>query len=364
MRPFAHNQGGDSMSYVAIKGGGEAIDASKGFFHDLIDGAGKIDDEQLQKGLLFSCDRIMGEGALYSEKLAAVAMRRTGGDLLEAAFYLRAHRSTCRRIGEATPLDGGSMRLLRRISSAFKDIEGGQILGPSCDYVIRLFRGYRLNDNKKTVTPKAPTLNGSLPSAVDSLRQKDRIIVLKNGEDKPFDVSRTFPAPPYPRSALMQVMARGETGGMLAFAYTSMRGYGDVHPTIGDLRIGYLGVEFTHPFSGKKVKIGEIRATICEAIGSFNRDKRDGRLRLSSGFGFCLGFNETKAIAMSVLDMAMHHDCYSVGGSPIAANPEMVIHHIDGIESMGFCNHFKLPHYVTFQADLQVLDKTKEQSDE
>ena len=350
------------MSYVAIKGGSEAIRASKQFFRDFVKPAEELEDNVLQKGLLFSCDRVMGEGALYSEKLAAEALRKTGGDLLEAAFYLRAHRSTCRRAGDSQPLRCASMRLLRRISSAFKDIEGGQILGPSCDYVIRLFHSY---PQEHTVERFDGTEQGSsAESGLEALRQRDQVIVLENHEERPFDVSRSFPLPPYPRSSLMQVMARGETGAMLAFAYTSMRGYGDVHPTIGDLRIGYLAVEFTHPFTGRKTKIGEIRVTACESIGSFNKDPKDGKLRLSTGFGFCLGFNETKAIAMSILDMAMHHGGYSVGGTDIAANPEIVMHHVDGIESMGFANHFKLPHYVTFQADLQVLDKAREASSE
>lgn len=347
------------MSYVAIKGGTQAIRASKDFFREFVQSAQELDDAALQKGLLFSCDRIMGEGALYSEKLAAEALRKTGGDLFEAAFYLRAHRSTCRRAGDAKHLSCSSMRLLRRISSAFKDIEGGQILGPSCDYVIRLFHSFGEEPDETLFEGSNEGTNA--PSGLDALRQRDQIIVLENHEASPFDVSRSFPLPPYPRSSLMQVMARGETGAMLAFAYTSMRGYGDVHPTIGDLRIGFLAVEFTHPFTGKKVKIGEIRVTACESIGSFNADPKDGKLRLATGFGFCLGFNETKAIAMSILDMAMHHGGYSVGGTDIATNPEIVMHHVDGIESMGFANHFKLPHYVTFQADLQVLDKAGEE---
>lgn len=357
------------MSYVAIKGGTDAIRASKQFFRDFINPATEIDDDTLQKGLIFSCDRIMSEGALYSENFAAEAIRRTGGDLLEAAFYLRAHRSTCRRIGEAEQVSSDSIRVLRHISSAFKDIEGGQILGPSCDYVIRLFHAHVREAETGEISnfPDPPSKeNPSLSpdSALEYLRRNDQIIILDNKERRPFDVSRSFPLPPYPRSALMQVMARGETGAMLAFAYTSMRGYGDVHPTIGDLRIGYLTIEFTHPFTGNKVKIGEMRVTACEAIGSFNSDPKDGKLRLATGFGFCFGFNETKAITMSILDMAMHHKEYSVGGIDIAANPEIIIHHVDGIESSGFANHFKLPHYVTFQADLQVLEKAKERTNE
>ncbi len=353
------------MSYVAIKGGVEAIRASKELFHaQLTADAGKITDQAVREGLSFACDRIMGEGALYSEKLAAEAIRRSGGDLLEAAFYLRAHRSTCQRIGESAPVDGAALRIIRRISAAFKDIPGGQILGPSCDYVIRLLASYRRESAPQADRPPlpdcAPDELSFVPSALQALRDADRILQLDCREDQPFDVTRSFPLPPYPRSALMQVMARGETGAMLAFAYTSMRGYGDVHPTIGDLRLGVAEIFFTHPFSGKKVKIGGIRVTACETVGAFSRDRRDGQLRLAVGFGFTFGYNETKAIAMSILDLAMHHEGYSVGGLRIAGNPEIIIHHVDAVESMGFTNHFKLPHYVTFQADLQVLARARE----
>jgi alpha-D-ribose 1-methylphosphonate 5-triphosphate synthase subunit PhnI len=348
------------MSYVAIKGGTAAIRASQDFFRAELETAEEIGDEALVKGLRFSCDKVMGEGALYSEKLAAEAIRRSGGDLLEAAFYLRAHRSTCQRIGSSQPVDAAELDLLRRISSAFKDIAGGQILGPSCDYVIRLLTSCREHgDNTPPAQPSAEDTGIRLESALQPLRDKDQVVILANSETAPFDVTRSFPLPPYPRSALMQIMARGETGAMLAFAYTSMRGYGDVHPTIGDLRLGLAKICFIHPFTGKETTVGTIRVTACETVGAFKRDPRDSKLRLAAGFGFCFGFNETKAIAMSILDLAMHHDSYSVGGVKIAANPEMVIHHVDAIESMGFTNHFKLPHYVTFQADLHVFNRAK-----
>ncbi len=345
------------MSYVAIKGGIEAIAASKELYHRLLRPAWDLDGETLGKGLIYACDRIMGEGALFSEKLAAEALKRSGGDMLEAAFYLRAHRSTCQRIGEATIVDGGSMNLIRRISSAFKEIEGGQILGPSADYVIKLFTELEQAQDTYRERSAGPI---RLPSALDPLRRENKICHLQSREGQPFDVSRSFPLPPYPRSALMQVMARGETGSVLSFAYTSMRGYGDVHPTVGDLRLGFLDICFPHPFTGKRVQVGEIRATAVETVGSFQRDPKDGRMRLSVGYGFCFGFNETKAIAMSILDLAMHYGSYSVGGFSVASSPEMIIHHLDGIESMGFTNHFKLPHYVTFQADLHVLDHQRE----
>lgn len=352
------------MSYVAIKGGTNAIRASKNFYHSYLAAGDSLEDKAIVEHLRFSCDRVMAEGALYTEKLSARAISKSGGDLLEAAFCVRAHRSTCQRIGSVVTIDTSEIRILRRISSAFKDIKGGQILGPSCDYVIRLFSNFKEDACEQGEQRQSQdTADIYTESALQPLRREDKVVTLPNEEEKPFDVTRTFPLPPYPRSSLMQVMSRGETGAMLAFAYTSMRGYGDVHPTIGDLRLGMAQLQFTHPFTGKKAKVGKIRVTACETVGSFNKDPKDGKIRLSVGFGFCFGFNETKAIAMSILDLAMNHKTHSVGGSDIAANPEIVIHHVDAVESMGFTNHFKLPHYVTFQADLHMF-KTARDSNE
>lgn len=352
------------MSYVAIKGGADAIQASKDFFHTENSALNDVSHQTIVDGLRFSCDRVMGEGALYTENLATEAIKKSGGDLLEAAFYVRAHRSTCQRIGVSAEIDHEKSRVVRRISSAFKEIEGGQILGPSCDYVIRLFASYKAKQEEPDDEVTEDVEDIRVNSALHALRHDDKVMVLGNKEPDPFDITREYPLPPYKRSALMQTMSRGETGVMLAFSYTSMRGYGDVHPTIGDLRLSIAEVSFVHPFTGKPVKVGEMRITACETIGAFERDERDGKLRLAVGFGFCFGFNETKAISMSILDLAMHHKGYSVGDTGIATNPEMIIHHVDAVESMGFANHFKLPHYVTFQADLHVLDKAKEGEDE
>ena len=63
---------------------------------------------------------------------------RAAGDVIEAVFLLRAYRTTLSRYGYTQPIDTGNMRLQRRISSTFKDVPGGQILGPTYDYTQRL----------------------------------------------------------------------------------------------------------------------------------------------------------------------------------------------------------------------------------
>lgn len=338
------------MGYVAIKGGEEAIENSLAFYHESIQKSKQLNTEDVMDGLRYAVDKVISEGSLYSKKLAAVAIKKSAGNLLDGAFFLRAHRSTCQRIGIAKTIDTEKMRVIRRISSAFKDIRGGQVLGPSNDYEVKLILDKKIKPKDwESFSDK----ENILQSALAPLREKN--LVKKIEADKEMsDITRIFPSPPYPRSAVMQVLSRGEAGSMLGFAYTSIRGYGDVHPTIGDLRLGSSDLLFTHPFTKKEVKVGELELTACESAGMFEKQD-NGEAQLTTGFGLCFGFNETKAISMSILDLSLYNTKFSVGELEFASSFEMMVHHVDGIESQGFTNHFKLPHYVTFQADLQVL---------
>lgn len=339
------------MAYYAIKGGEEAIKNSLNFYTDTTFEASKFDDEELMKSFVYAIDKVISEGALYSKKLASQAIKRSAGDLLNASFILRAHRSSCQRVGICKELDVNDMRLFRRVSSAFKDIEGGQLLGPSNDYEVKLLVDLK---NASVNLEEYSTKQNIVKSALTPLREDNLIKVLPK-EEEPCDITRIYPISPYSRSAVLQVMSRGEGGSLLGFAYTSMRGYGDVHPTIGDLRVGELDIVFTHPFSKNEVKIGSIEATAVESVGTFNKDS-NGQTKLTTGFGFCFGRNETKAISISIIDLSLYNNSFSVGTEQIIASDfEMIMHHTDGIESFGFTNHYKLPHYVTFQTDYQIF---------
>ncbi|XOB60597.1 carbon-phosphorus lyase complex subunit PhnI [Campylobacterota bacterium DY0563] len=348
------------MAYYAVKGGEKAIENSLDFYAQTTQKAKDLDDELLIEGLTFSIDKVISEGSLYSKKLASKAIKRSAGDLLNASFFIRAHRSSCQRVGECKTLDTNEMKLTRRVSSAFKDIEGGQLLGASNDYEIKLLIDTK---EKELDFEEFSKKENIIKSALTPLRN-DNLIKKLPKEEKPWDITRTFPSSPYPRSSILQVMSRGESGSLLGFSYTSMRGYGDVHPTIGDLRVGDLDIKFTHPFSKKEVKIGSIEATAVECVGTFNKDE-NGDTKLTTGFGFCFGKNETKAISMSIIDLTLYNSSYSVGTEQIvAADFEMMMHHVDGIESFGFCNHYKLPHYVTFQTDYQIFKSAQKYVEE
>jgi len=356
------------MGYVAVKGGIEAIEnACRMFAFERIKGdSSPLDVKQVKDQLYLAVDRVMGEGGLYAPDLAALAFKQAAGDTFEASFMMRAYRATQPRLGYGIPSTTGRMRVIRRISSAFKDIPGGQLLGPTSDYTLRLLDFDLLEDNDDRRAAFRERIFSNLPNCSDTPETFPKVIEILRREglldeahrsegDQPApDITRqslTFPAP---RSAGLQAMARGETGGMLLLAYSSMRGYGNIHPTLGELRIGYLPLVVSHPNSGEPYTVGEIKVTEAEVLARF--EGQDGKPRFSLGYGICFGQNEIKAISMAVLDRCTRSERPSCP----AEDQEFVLYHTDGIEAMGFCNHWKLPHYVDFLSDLDRLRKAQE----
>ena len=356
------------MTYVAVKGGREAIENAIDYFNyqQIKGGSAPLQTPQIREQLHLAVDRVMGEGSLYAPELAALAIKQAAGDTFEAAFMLRAYRTTEPRLGYSLPQSSEDMRVIRRISAAFKEIPGGQVLGPTSDYRLRLLNFDLMEEGSARQEERMAEicdellsddrLPDSFPKVVDILREEGLLIEnpRARAEDAPSDVTResmTFPAS---RSASLQSMARGETGGLLALAYSNMRGYGTVHPTVGELRVGYLPMRMKSPYTERVETVGEIKVTEAEIISQ--AEGEDGSPMFTLGYGLCFGQNETKAISMAILDRSMTTDEPSCPSE----DQEFVLLHIDGIESMGFCNHYKLPHYVTFQSALDRLRKARE----
>lgn len=359
------------MAYVAVHGGEEAILAADRLrTHTRCSGkSASLGIDQIADQLSFLVDRVMGEGGLYAPGLAALAVKQAEGDTLEAAFYLRAYRTTLPDFGSSVPCASGEMRAQRRVSSAFKDVPGGQILGATIDYRQRLLDfGLAAEDSRLMAEKAQEARNGLLASCaappkleclgsvVDILRAQGLAHEAPPVKTSPSgDITRDGFKLPAARDQRLQMMSRGETGGLLALAYSSMRGYGSVHPTIAELRYGEIPLRVPHPFRpGKSVLAGWIRVTEVEIVSGLKEHGPDGP-RYGLGYGVSFGSNEIKAISMAVLDRAMRSPD---PGAP-AEDEEFVLLHTDGIESMGFCAHFKLPHYITFQASLDAMRKAR-----
>ena len=366
------------MGYVAIKGGRQAIEGTKKVF-DLLrtrqkNHSSPLDMETIQHQLRLLHSRVISEGGVYHPELTSLAIKQAQGDTLEAAFTLRAYRSTMPRLIETESIDTGLMRITRRISSAFKDIPGGQMLGATTDYHLRLMKMELLNESPeqfKSVTHDwfkdldISCIPDTFPKVVDVLKQEGLLASIhstsgSSKKDLPFDITREPLIFPVPRSAALSTLARGEQGALLNIAYSNMRGYGDIHPTIAELRVGYVPVFLPHPITKKPMEVGEIEITECEVIAMYEASKTGEKPVFTLGYGACFGHNEVKAISMAILDRALQKGMSQKPSHP-SEDPEFVLLHVDGVDSMGFCTHYKMPHYVTFQSDMDRLRKTQKE---
>jgi alpha-D-ribose 1-methylphosphonate 5-triphosphate synthase subunit PhnI len=190
---------------------------------------------------------------------------------------------------------------------------------------------------------------------VDHLRREGLMAPApaRGSDEEPFDVTRQPLRFPLPRSGRLQALARGESGGLLLLAYSSMRGWGGTgHGAIAELRGAELPVRIHHPVTGRLATIGRVPVTEVHYVtgGQGSLQSGDGA-EYEFGYGLVPGRDERKAISMAIIDASLRL------AKPDASRPvesqEFVLSHVDGIESSGFVEHLKLPHYVTFQAGLQ-----------
>ncbi len=349
------------MAYVAARGGEQAIQNSEGLYR-ILNGDLKLENiRAIEQHMPYLVDRIMGEGSLYAPELAALALAQTGGDLYEAVLLLRAYRSTQPRLFYALPISSETTMVVRRISAAFKDIPGGQILGPTLDYSHRILKLEAL-ETDIIQEPKLETKN-SAPSSYPKLTDWQREVGLLDGELEPAiqtsrevaelpDITREPPIYPAPRAQRLQALARADTGGILTLGYSNMRGYGGIHPTVNEVRLAYAEVQLEHPITGAVFSAGRVRVSSAEVVTPFSSGKTPPELSL--GFAACLGWNETKLIAAAMLDVAM-----GLPNPHPAHSEEFVLSHTEPVEASGFCIHYKLPHYVTFSSDLDRVRKAQ-----
>jgi alpha-D-ribose 1-methylphosphonate 5-triphosphate synthase subunit PhnI len=340
------------MGYAGARGGLEAILAAEDLVRRARDHAPVpwAPTEQIIARFRLAVDRVMGEAGLFDEATAAAALRQAEGDPLEASHLLRAYRSTLPRLAVGEPAEPDELLILRRIVPAFREPDGPQLLGRTTDYTGRLLEkpaGPPAPRTGEPAEPKERTEPQRHPRRfLDLLRELDLVVDHRTGEDpEPFDITRKPARPPAPRSAALAAMARAETGALVALWYRSILGPdGDIHEvTLGEVRHGRLPLRVRHPHTGNPVTIGQFRVTEAEAIEDLDGADED-RTRFDVGYGLCFGHNERKAIAMANLDVANRR--FGRTG-PLE---QLLLLTTDGLDSGGFLEHLKLPHYVTFRS--------------
>jgi alpha-D-ribose 1-methylphosphonate 5-triphosphate synthase subunit PhnI len=350
--------------YVAVKGGERAIESAHRMLAEERRGDLQVPElslAQIDQQLGLAVDRVMTEGSLYDRELAALAVKQSCGDLIEAIFLLRAYRTTLPRLGVSLPLDTSRMGVIRRISATFKDLPGGQILGPTFDYTHRLLDFDLAEPAESRPEPPPPAVTSRepaelLPRVVELLDREGLIEAESPDADRrPVgDLTReplTFPAA---RDVRLQNLARGDEGFLLAMGYATQRGYGRNHPFAGEIRMGEVAVELVAEELGFAVEIATITVTECQMVNQF-RGSAATPPQFTRGYGLAFGAAERKAIAMALVDRALR--CRELGEEPLSPtqDEEFVLSHSDNVEASGFVQHLKLPHYVDFQAELVLV---------
>ncbi|SEP94454.1 carbon-phosphorus lyase complex subunit PhnI [Thalassovita taeanensis] len=348
--------------YVAVKGGEKAIDAAHAWLAERRRGAKEVPElsiAQIREQMTLAVNRVMAEGSLFDPDLAALAIKQARGDLIEAVFLIRAYRTTLPRFGYTLLVETAKMDCIRRISATFKDAPGGQVLGPTFDYTHRLLDFKLAAEGSLPDAPKAEPHIGPVPHITEFLNKEDLIQQEPANDKEPRDLTREPLDLPADRALRLQSLTRGDEGFVLGMAYSTQRGYGRNHAFVGELRIGTCAVEMEIPELGFAIEIGEVELTECETVNQFTGSKTEPP-QFTRGYGLVFGQTERKAISMALVDRALRWK--ELGeenvGAP-AQDEEFVLYHADNIQATGFLEHIKLPHYVDFQSELELVRKMR-----
>ena len=348
--------------YVAVKGGEKAIANAHRWLDEERRGPVKIKAlsiDQIKGQMSLAVSRVMAEGSLYDPELAALAIKQSQGDLIEAIFLIRAYRTTLPRFGTSIPIDTDSMQCKRRISATFKDIPGGQILGPTFDYTHRLLNFKLLADGEVMEAVNQSPEPSSMPHILELLNNDGLIQQEKATSERPHDLTREPLTLPADRAVRLQALTRGDEGFLLGLGYSTQRGYARNHAFVGELRIGFVEVEMTIPELGFSIVIGRIEISECETVNQFQGSKTEPA-QFTRGYGLVFGQQERKSIAMALVDRALRWKELGEDNLGAAAqDEEFVLYHCDNIQATGFVEHIKLPHYVDFQSELELVRKLR-----
>ncbi|MFZ1026095.1 MAG: carbon-phosphorus lyase complex subunit PhnI [Limnoraphis robusta] len=351
------------MPYVAVKGGQQAIENAEALLKALRRGDANTPEltiEQIKQQLALAVNRVMCEGSLYDPDLAALAIKQAWGDLVEAIFLIRAYRTTLPRFYHSKPLDTNQMQIQRRISSIFKDIPGGQQLGPSFDYIHRLLDFKLAAEGNIPPAPTATPKKEEVTAVLDLLGKEGLIQAELPEENQPFDITQEALKFPAGRDERLQNLARADEGFLLSLAYSTQRGYGRNHPFAGEIRMGEVEVIISPEELGFEVAIADITVTEVQMVNQFS-GSQEMSPQFTRGYGLTLGYNERKAMSMALVDRAMRAKEFGEEIQGPAQEEEFVLYHSDNVQAQGFVQHLKLPHYVDFQAELNLVRQMRQE---
>ncbi len=302
-------------------------------------------------------DQVSAESGIVERIVCARAYLQAEGDLARAVSLVRAWAANLPQLATMRT-SPGEWRVTRRIAPAFVAPPGGQFLGASRDYEQRLlsFENARPADGaghsrngSSAVRSAAPALH--LPAAADIL-ERDGLLAPADPPAEAVDTTRSA-ASRLSRGGFLHLLSRAETGALTSMAYAAIRGHSQRQdPTLLELRCGEVPVVMHRPDGGSFV-LGTFTATVAEIALYAMHESGEADDRFTLGIGATVGRIERRAIAAAMVD-ATTTRAGTETGVPRAPHDDREFLSIvcEGQESSGFVEHLKLPHYVTFAADL------------
>ena len=237
------------------------------------------------------------------------------------------------------------------------------MLGPTFDYTHRLLDFALLAEGEAGTDKRPVNLDNkqtiACPHVMNILEQEGLMAPPECNDAKHSDITREAVQFPTGRSERLQILARGDEGYLLSLAYSTQRGYGRNHPFVGEIRIGAVEVAFTPPELGFEIVLGAIEVSECEMVTQFVEEAGADEVVFTRGYGLAFGQAERKTMAMALMDRALCADDYGEEITSPAQQQEFVLAHCDNVEAAGFVSHLKLPHYVDFQSELELIRKIR-----
>jgi len=300
-------------------------------------------------------EQVCAEAGLWETAAARRALDQSRGDAAHAVSMLRVWAATQPHV-HALPVNRDDVAIVRRLSSAYPRIPGGQWLGLAPDLISRQLNWADeptadLPDGTADAMPSAdsgagaPT-RGCTPRVRDLMDGTRMVQAPHDGDGD--DPARTVLLPPFTRANRLAMLARGETGALVALAALILGRRQEA--VMVELTVGVAAIRIPHPRTGVRCTVAEVPITEVEVVLDAEVDGSPG---LAIGWGASLGTVERRAISLALLDGAMQAD--GELRESMTLDEQTVIAATDGPATNGFVEHVRLPHYASFAAYLSQM---------
>lgn len=327
----------------------EALDAAR----TIARGATARPDGEINIALLE--EQVCAEAGLWETTVARRALDQAHGDVPHAVSMVRVWAATQPHL-RALTVEPDDVVVVRRLSSAYPQVPGGQWLGFSPDLIPR-----QLNWDDPPSADAAPRLDepggadAPAPTRAATPRVRDLIggapMVPPAAGGDGADPASTIVAPPFTRASRLSMLARAESGALVALSALILGRRQEA--VLVELTVGIATVRIPHPRTGAPCAVAEVPITEVEVVLDADVDGRPG---LAMGWGATLGRVERRAISLALLDGAMLAE--GELREPLVLDDQTVIAATDGPATTGFVEHLRLPHYASFASYLaQAAEK-------